>query len=90
MTTYRLATEYQRRTLANIGAFWDHGTIGQVEFFYIDETKHKGIQCVWLTSDEVAYRHINSGIETSWRCANIPRGLGYIYTKELCGGQVDE
>jgi hypothetical protein len=87
MTHYMLPTGYQRKTLAEMIA-WD-GEIGDVEFFYIDETKHVGLQVVWLADDQVAVRNLNSGIETSWRCINATRGLRYAYTK-LCGGQVEE
>ncbi len=89
MTYYRLPTGYQRDTLAEIINWREEASIGNVKFFYIDETKHVGLQCMWLTDDEVAVRNINSGIETSWRCINGARGLRYTYTK-LCGGQVDE
>lgn len=87
MTYYRLETGYQRKTLAEMIAW--QAEIGDVEFFYADETKHVGLQVVWLSDDQAAIRNINSGIETSWRCIDGTRGLRYAYTK-LCGGKVEE
>jgi hypothetical protein len=89
MTTYKLATEYQQETLKKIVDWPGSAQLGDMEFFWIDKTKHVGLQVVWLADEQVAIRDINSDIETSWRCINAARGLLWAYTK-LCGGEVVE
>ena len=89
MTTYKLATEYQRETLKKIVDWPGSAQLGDMEFFWIDKTKHVGLQAVWLTDEAVAVRNIDSGIETSWRCINGTRGIRFAYTR-LCGGEVEE
>lgn len=89
MTTYKLATEYQQETLKKIVDWPGSAQLGDMEFFWIDKTKHVGLQAVWLADGEVAVRNFNSGITISWRCINATRGIRYAYTK-LCGGVVEE
>lgn len=89
MTTYKLATEYQQETLKKIVDWPGSAQLGDMEFFWIDKTKHVGLQAVWLADEQVAIRNINSGIAVSWRCIDATRGIRYAYTK-LCGGVVEE
>lgn len=89
MTTYKLSTEYQRETLQKIVAWPVSAQLGDMEFFWLDRTKHVGLQAVWLADEQVAVRNIDSGIETSWNCIDATRGIRYRYTK-LCGGAVQE
>jgi hypothetical protein len=89
MITYKLATEYQQETLKKIIDWAGSAQLGDMDFFWLDKTKHVGLQAVWLADGQVAIRNINSGIETSWRCINSTRGLRWAYTT-LCGGVVEE
>jgi len=89
MTTYKLPTEYQRETLQKIFDWPGSAQTGDMVFFWLDKTKHVGLQVVWLADGQVAIRNINSGIEPSWRCINASRGLRWAYTT-LCGGVVEE
>ena len=89
MTTYKLATEYQRDTLKKIVGWPGSAQLGDMEFFWIDKTKHVGLQAVWLADEQVAIREFDPGITFSWRCIDATRGIRYAYTK-LCHGVVQE